>query len=59
MNAAKGLQTFREFNKRIGSGRRSDRELEIKKQAALVASLHIRAAEEQARLHLMLMGKAA
>ena len=58
MNAQKGLQSFREFHKRLGTGRRSDREIEIRKQAAIVKSLQLRAAEEQARLTLMLASAA-
>ena len=58
MNAQKSFQTFREFHKRIGT-RRSDRELEIRKQTALVKSLQDRASEEQARLTLMLIQDAA
>jgi len=55
---SKSYQTFKEFHKRLGTGRRSDREIEIRRQTALVKRLQEKAAEEQARLTLMLAAAA-
>ena len=46
--------TFKELHKRLGTARHSNREIEIRNQVALVKRLEEKAAEERARLTLML-----